>query len=86
VLVPLLAPTLLYAWLWIALLAYRELTLAVLLTTTDNMTLPVLIWNTWFGGAQGPAAALSLIMLGGMAPLIGIYWLVVRRSGVAPVS
>jgi len=86
VLVPLLAPTMLYAWLWIALLAYRELTLAVLLTTTDNMTLPVLIWNTWFGGAQGPAAALSLIMLVGMAPLIGIYWLVVRRSGVAPVS
>jgi iron(III) transport system permease protein len=86
VLVPLLAPTMLYAWLWIALLAYRELTLAVLLTTTDNMTLPVLIWNTWFGGAQGPAAALSLIMLGGMAPLIVVYWLVVRRSGVAPVS
>ena len=46
VLCPLLIPTLLYAWLWIALMCYRELTLAVLITSYDNMTLPVLIWST----------------------------------------
>ena len=40
VVVPLLAPTLIYAWLWIALLTYRELTLSVILTTPRNMTLP----------------------------------------------
>ena len=37
--VPLLAPTLLYAWLWIALLTFRELTLAVMrsiLIATSN--------------------------------------------------
>ena len=33
---PLLAPTLLYAWLWIALLTFRELTLAVILTTATT--------------------------------------------------
>jgi iron(III) transport system permease protein len=81
VLVPLLTPTMIYAWMWIALLSYRELTLAVLLTTVDNMTLPVLIWGTWSGGAQGVAAALSLIVLLGMAPLVLVYWIVVRRSG-----
>jgi iron(III) transport system permease protein len=82
VLVPLLAPTLIYVWLWVALLSYRELTLAVLLSTVENMTLPVLIWGLWSGGAQGPAAALSLIMLIGMVPLIFLYWFVVRRAAV----
>ena len=44
---PLLAPTLLYAWLWMALLAYSELTMAALLVTRDNTTLPVYIWAIW---------------------------------------
>ncbi len=36
VIIPLLGPTLIYAWLWIALLTYRELTLAVLLSTREE--------------------------------------------------
>jgi iron(III) transport system permease protein len=83
VLVPLLAPTLLYAWVWMALLAYRELTLAVLLTSVDNITLPVFIWNTWLGGKSGVSAALSLVLVAGLAPLIAIYWYLVQRRGVA---
>ena len=54
VLLPLLAPTLLYAWLWIALLTFRELTLAVILTSSTNTTLPVVIWSLWLGGGLGP--------------------------------
>ena len=78
---PLLAPTLLYAWLWIALMCYRELTLAVLITKFENMTLPVLIWSTWATGQQGTAAALGLIMLVSMVPLVILYWIVARRLG-----
>ena len=37
---PLLAPTLFYAWLWIALLVFRELTLAVLLSTSGQHHFP----------------------------------------------
>jgi iron(III) transport system permease protein len=81
VLVPLLAPTMIYAWLWMALLAYRELTMAVLLSTVDNFTLPVLIWNAWLGGTTGVSAALSLLMVIGLVPLIAIYWYVVQRKG-----
>jgi iron(III) transport system permease protein len=81
VLIPLLTPTMIYAWLWMALLAYRELTLAVLLTSVDNITLPVLIWNTWLGGSSGVSAALSLVLVVGLVPLISIYWYVVQRRG-----
>ncbi|HXE28416.1 MAG TPA: ABC transporter permease subunit, partial [Stellaceae bacterium] len=82
IVVPLLAPTLLNAWLWIALLTFRELTLAVLLTTRDNMTLSVVIWSLWLGGGLGDAAAVALVMLCGMIPIIGLYWLVARKTGL----
>jgi iron(III) transport system permease protein len=80
ILVPLLAPTLVNAWLWIALMTFRELTLAVLLTTRDNMTLPVVIRSLWVGGGLGDAAALALVMMGLMIPLIALYWFFANRS------
>lgn len=80
---PLLAPTLLYAWLWIALLTFRELTLAVILTTRDNITLPVVIWNLWLSGGLGDAAALAFLMLFLMLPIVAIYSVVMRRREFA---
>ena len=67
---PLLAPTALYAWLWMALLTMRELTLAVILTSRGNITLSVEIWDLWNGGGLGNAAALALIMVAIMLPLV----------------
>jgi iron(III) transport system permease protein len=80
VIVPLLAPTLIYAWLWIALLTFRELTLAVILTTRGNITLPVVVWSMWVNGGTSKAAALTLLLLAVMIPFIALYWLVVRRQ------
>jgi iron(III) transport system permease protein len=82
---PLIAPTLLYAWLWIALLIIRELTLAVILTTGDNLTFPVVVWSLWLGGGLGQASALAVVMLLMMTPLIALYWLIARRQGMLPV-
>jgi iron(III) transport system permease protein len=79
---PLLAPTLLYAWLWIALLIFRELTLAVILSTADNLTFPVVVWSLWLGGGLGQASALAVVMLLTMTPMIAIYWLLARRQGL----
>jgi iron(III) transport system permease protein len=80
--VPLLTPTLLYAWLWIALLVFRELTLAVILSTADNITFPVVVWSLWLGGGLGQASALAIVMLLMMTPLIALYWLIARRQGL----
>ncbi len=79
---PLLAPTLLYAWLWIALLIFRELTLAVILSTADNLTFPVVVWSLWLGGGLGQASALAVVMLVMMTPMIVVYWLFARRQGL----
>jgi len=79
---PLLAPTLLYAWLWIALLVFRELTLAVILSSADNVTFPVVVWSLWLGGGLGQASALAIVMLLMMTPLIALYWVIARRQGL----
>jgi len=79
VVTPLLAPTLIYAWLWIALITFRELTLAVILTTGDNITLPVVVWSLWYSSGLGTAAALTLLLMLMMLPVVGLYWWVARK-------
>ena len=85
IVVPLLGPTLLNAWLWIALMTFRELSLAVLLTTRDNMTLPVVVWGLWVGGGYGDASAIAFIIIGLMIPIVSLYWLVARKNGLKAV-
>jgi iron(III) transport system permease protein len=80
--IPLLAPTLLYAWLWIALLVFRELTLAVILSTASNITLPMVVWTLWLGGGLGQSSALATVMLVLMTPVIAAYWILARRRGL----
>jgi iron(III) transport system permease protein len=82
VILPLLTPTLIYAWLWIALLTFRELTLAVILTTRDNLTMPVLLWSVWSSNGFGAAAAITLLLMAMMIPLIVVYWWIVRKRGL----
>jgi iron(III) transport system permease protein len=81
ILLPLMAPSLLYAWLWIALLTFRELTLAVLLTNRANITLPVVVWSLWQSGQIGRGAALTLVMLVLLLPFIALYWIIAGRRG-----
>jgi iron(III) transport system permease protein len=82
VLLPLLAPTVLYAWIWIALLSFRELTLPVVLATGRNLPFSMLVWSYAQSSSYGRASAAALIMLVLMAPILLLYWLVARRVGI----
>jgi iron(III) transport system permease protein len=80
VLAPLVWPALLNGWLWIALTTYRELTVATVLFTPDNITLPVVVWNIWASGNFGVASAISLVLLAFLLPLIVLYWILGARQ------
>jgi iron(III) transport system permease protein len=82
VLGPLLRPSLGYAFIWIALLTYRELTVPVLLSTNDNLPLAVEIWNLWTASQFAPASAIVVIMLVAMMPLIYLGFWVSRGRAV----
>ena len=76
---PLLLPTIAAAWFWRALVVFRELPVASTLFTPSNITVPVMVWNVWTQGGAGPAAAVTLILVGALAPLTVLYWLSVGR-------
>ncbi|NDA46838.1 MAG: iron ABC transporter permease [Alphaproteobacteria bacterium] len=82
IILPLLIPALLNLWIWNALLTYRELTMAAFMVTSDNITLPVVVWGLWLTGKGGQAAAVSLLFIASLAPLILAYWSLQSRGGV----
>jgi iron(III) transport system permease protein len=79
VFLPLVSQAALNAWVWIALLVGRELTMAVVLFTPANITLPAVIWSTWFTGELGQSSAMSLVFMVIFLPVALVY-LVQRAS------
>lgn len=84
VLLPLLRPAILYSWLWIALLSYRELTIPVVLSTNDNQPLSVIVWSFVLSSSYGLGSAVAVTMLFLMLPILGIYAVIARGAGIAP--
>ena len=82
VLVPLLTPAMMYAWLWIALLSYRELTMATVLGGPDSHTLSVVVFGLWAVGGMGESSALTVIVVLCLAPLLALYWYMSRKANV----
>jgi iron(III) transport system permease protein len=72
---PLVSQAALNAWVWIALLVGRELTIAVVLFTSANITLPAVIWSTWFTGELGESSAMSLVFMVIFLPVVLVYLL-----------
>jgi iron(III) transport system permease protein len=83
VLVPLLRVALFNGWLWLALITFRELTVAALLAGPMNITLPVVIWNLLQGGNMQQAAAVTIVMMAILMPLVLLYWYVGARRVVS---
>ena len=80
VLAPLVWPAILSGWLWMGLLTLRELTLATILFTPNNVTMPVVIWSIWSSGNYGVASSITLVLLLCLAPLVLLYWIIGRRA------
>lgn len=72
--IPLIRPALFMAWLWTAMIAFRELTVPTILFARSNQTLSVMVWNFWNHGDVGAASAVTLIMLAALFPLVALYW------------
>jgi len=82
VIIPLLTPAMMYAWIWMALLTYRELTLPVILSTTNTQPLSVVVWGLVYGSHFGHASVVALLMVALMVPILVVYWIIARRTGL----
>ena len=61
---PLLKPALFSAWFWVMLLSFREVTMAVMLSSAESMVLPAQIWILWNRALPHDAAAAAVFLAG----------------------
>jgi iron(III) transport system permease protein len=60
---PLVLPAFLNGWLWVALHAVRELTVALMLFSPNSVVISTLIWSFWATGRIALASTLSVALL-----------------------
>ncbi|WP_202968522.1 ABC transporter permease [Pseudonocardia sp. HH130629-09] len=81
VVLPLVAPTVSRTWLWVFANALGELPIALLLSSSDNRTIVVLLWDMIGESANYPeASALAVLLLALTA--VSVWW--VNRRGAQP--
>jgi iron(III) transport system permease protein len=60
--VPLLAPALINVFLWVAVHAMQELSMALMLYNPDTVVVPTMIWSMWQNGKSAEASALGVML------------------------
>lgn len=60
---PLVFPAFLNGWLWVAIHAIRELSIALMLFSPNSVVISTLIWNLWANGNTCAASALSAMLV-----------------------
>lgn len=82
IVLPLLLPSFISGWIWVASHALRNFSIPLMLSTRESQVLSVLMWDTWEDGHPGQTSALGVMMIFALAILtIGGRLLVVRLSG-----
>jgi iron(III) transport system permease protein len=82
VLLPIVAPALLFSWFWIALLSMRELTIPIMLARPNTDVLATTIWGLNAAGSTNVASALSVILVGAILVMVFVFQRVAGRFSV----
>jgi iron(III) transport system permease protein len=76
IVVPLVAMAVFSSWFWIALLSYREVTMALVLYTQNNEVIATAIWKMWREGQHSEVAALGtslILVIVGLMAIVGVF-------------
>jgi iron(III) transport system permease protein len=84
ILLPILWPHFLNAWLWIVAHSMRDLTLALTLMSPDNIVLSSTLWVLWSFGDVPRASALLMLMVLGLLMLVLPIQLYAAKKSDAP--
>ncbi|HEX3864945.1 MAG TPA: iron ABC transporter permease [Stellaceae bacterium] len=80
VVAPLLTPALAAGWLFIFLIANKELAIAVLLASPGSQVIAVAIFDAWTNGQGGELAAFGLIWTALMTVIAFVFFMQMRRG------
>jgi iron(III) transport system permease protein len=70
IVLPLLFPTLAAGWVFVALHALRETTMALMLYSPSSRVISLLMWDTWQSGDVSKAAATGVVLMLGTGAII----------------
>lgn len=81
IVLPLLLPSFISGWIWVAAHSLRSFSIPLLIASKDSEVVSVVMWSLWDQGKAGPTAALGvmLILALGILTITG-RWLVSRMS------
>ena len=82
VVVPLIMPALLAGWIYIFLITFRELSIALLLYSPGSQVVAVTIWELWDNGHVGELAAFSLVIAVGTIIVGSVFLKLAQRHGL----
>ena len=82
VVVPLILPALLAGWIYIFLITFKELSIALLLYSPGSQVVAVTIWELWDNGHVGELAAFSLVITIGTVIVGSIFLSIAQRYGL----
>jgi iron(III) transport system permease protein len=81
IVLPLMLPALVGAWVWVVAHVMRELSTALLLQGDNNATVSVQLWSYWSGGEPNKAAAVGVWLVVAMTVVTIVWqWLSARRA------
>ncbi len=63
IVLPLIAAGVMNSWLWIAMLSYREVTMALTLFTRENVVISTVVWQLWNSGSIPEVSALGVVIV-----------------------
>ncbi len=82
VVIPLILPALLAGWIYIFLITFRELSIALLLYSPGSQVVAVKIWELWDNGHVGELAAFSLVIAAGTVVVGSVFVKLAQRQGL----
>ncbi len=63
IVLPLIAAGVFNSWIWISMLSYREVTMALALGTRKNLVISTVVWQFWGNGWVPQVAALGVVLV-----------------------
>ncbi|HEU5287470.1 MAG TPA: ABC transporter permease subunit, partial [Candidatus Limnocylindria bacterium] len=81
IIVPLVAPSVIAAWVFMAMTSVRDTTMALMLGSTSNRVLPLLMWDAWQIGSYNDAAAGGMVLLAFVVVIL-VVGAIVQRTRI----
>ena len=81
IVLPLVAAGIFNSWIWISMLSYREVTMALALGTRKNLVISTIVWQFWGNGWVPQVAALGVLLVLFAVLVVGILKIGFSRFG-----